>query len=255
MRKLELLAIALALAVAVMLFYASPIWAAGSGRMNCDDWARTRVGEYLLENNVWGDKAADVCSFAGGDFFGWFWTKRFPTKHPIYPEVIYGEKPWLGKSTTGQLPRRIGEIRSLALKVDYATVAESYGWYNVLVDVWIAKSGDPTPDDVTDEIGIFLEVHGPLPEKEMREDLERGYETVEIGGATYAYVSGKSFKWRFHKFYLIGGKPEKLDVMEFVRYLNLSRSLYVASVEFGNEVWLGNGATIIKNIEVEVIDP
>jgi len=246
MRKIGLLAIALASAVAVMLFYASPILAAGNGCMNCDDWARTPVrGEYLLENNVWGDKAADVCSFVGDDFFGWFWTKRFSTTgKPIYPEVIYGKKPWLKKSTTELLPSKIKRVRSLIVEVDYETIA--LGEYNVLIDVWITKFSAARPEVITHEIGIYLK---------YQKTIEKCGETVEIDGHLYCHKVSKP-KWTFHQFILIDeDEPEKIDIMDFIKRAGISRELYIASVEFGNEVWHGNGVTIVKTLNITLTDP
>ena len=245
MRKLELMAIALALAVVVVLFYASPIFASGNGRMNCGDWARTRVGEYLLENNVWGDKAADICSFAGDGFVGWFWSKDFPTGKPIYPEIIYGKKPWLEKSTTDKLPAKIKELPVLAIEVDYATIAR--GKYNVLIDVWITRDKEAGVKSIAAEVGIYLRPHEPL----------RDCELVEVDGHGYCYeVAGSGAGCRLYRFVFAGDEPpSRLNVMRFIRFAGLDGDLYVASVEFGNEVWFGNGVTIIKNITVEAIDP
>ena len=68
----------------------------------------------------------------------------------------------------------------------------------------------------------------------------------------------KEGKWRFHKFILANNtKPRELDVMDFIRFLRhkISPSLYLASVEFGNEVWSGRGVTVVKYFNVTVVDP
>ena len=217
-----------------------------SNCISCQIWSKIPVGEeYLLENNRWGDHHAKVCIFDNGHEFGWFWDKRWPSNNPIYPEVIYGWKPWLDHSTTDKLPQKIGEIEHLILKANYTTTAEDYSWHNVLVDVWVTRSNPPSPDKITDEVGIYLETHGLFP--------RHVYELVEINGTYYAYVKGESFNWRFHKFYLLDKKPEKLDIMAFIKYLNLSQDLYLSSIEFGNEVWMGRGLTIVRDFRVEVI--
>ena len=245
----------------VMLAFTLPILACGAyvaassgGGFTCHRWHVIPVhGEYLLENNVWGDRSAHVCMFDNGHEFGWFWDKQFPTKHPIYPEVIYGWKPWRDHSTTENLPRRIAEIQSIVVEANYTTLAEGYSWHNVLIDVWITKSDHPTPDGITDEIGIYLETHGIWVERQKNKSLKDGYELIEINGTQFIYVERKAFKWRFHKFYLVGERPEKLDIMTFIKYLNLSEDLYVTSVEFGNEVWMGKGLTIVRDYQVEVV--
>lgn len=225
-----------------------------SNCISCRIWSKIPIhGEYLLENNRWGDHHADVCIFDNGYEFGWFWHKRFPSRHPIYPEMIFGWKPWLDHSTTDKLPKKIGEIQALILEVNYSTTADKYSHYNVLVDVWITRSNPPSPDKITDEVGIYLETHGIWVERQKSKSLRRGYELVEINGTSFIYVRGESFSWRLHKFYLAGEKPEKIDIMALIKYLGLSGDLYVASVEFGNEVWMGKGLTIVRGFRVEVV--
>ena len=237
----------------LVLALACGVYAYSNTALSCQIWSHIPVDrEYLLENNRWGDRSAHVCMFDNGYEFGWFWDKTWPTKYPIYPEVIYGWKPWRDHSTTEDLPRRIDKIQSIVVEANYTTLAEDYSWHNVLIDVWITKSDHPTPDDITDEIGIYLETHGIWVERQKNKSLKHGYEVVEINGTEFIYVRGKSFKWRFHKFYLLGERPEKLDVMAFVRYLGLPGHLYVASVEFGNEIWIGKAITILRDYRVEV---
>jgi len=211
--------------------------------IDCCDWARISWNSYLLENNVWGDRSAEVCSFTGG-LAGWFWRKPFPSTHPIYPEIIYGKKPWLRHSTTSMLPVRIRELPSLIIEVDYTTIAR--GKYNVLIDIWITRNRRADPKSITAEIGIYLKLH----------KSPRDCELVEIDGHYYCYrVTQGGAGSKLYQFMLLDPPPERLDLMKFIRFTGLDRDLYVASVEFGNEVWWGYGVTIIKYFNVTAIDP
>ena len=211
--------------------------------IDCRDWARTPWNNYLLENNVWGDKSAEICSFTG-DLAGWFWRKPFPSTHPIYPEIIYGKKPWLKRSTTPMLPIRIRELLSLTIEANYTTIAR--GKYNVLIDIWITRSKKADPRSITAEIGIYLKLHDPPHDCEL----------VEIDGHHYCYrVTQGGAGSKLYQFMLLDPPPERLDLVKFIRFTGLDRDLYVASVEFGNEVWWGYGVTIIKYFNVTVIDP
>ena len=223
--------------------------------MSCQIWSRIPHGEYMLENNRWGDRHADTCIFDNGYEVGWTWDKTWPSKHPIYPEIIYGWKPWMDHSTTDKLPRKISETQKLIIELNYTSTATSYSWYNALIDIWIVRSSHPTPETITDEIGIFLETHGYFMERQKNKSLREGYEIVEVNGTTFIYVERRAFKWRFHKFYLVGDIPKKFDVMPLIRYLGLSGDLYIASVEFGNEIYMGKGLTIVRQYHVRLWTP
>ena len=163
---------------------------------------------------------------------------------PVYPEIIYGKKPWIKYSTTDRLPARIRGLESVVVRLDYETMAT--GRYNALIDVWITYSYVSDHNTIAHEIGIFLEGGEAWRCK-----------PVKIGGRYWCY-SMKEGEWRFHKFTLVNGtKPRELDVMDFIRFLRhkISPSLYLASVEFGNEVWSGRGVTVVKYFNVTVVDP
>jgi len=213
--------------------------------ISCKHWSRIKVGEYVLENNVWGDKKARVCAYVGDGLMGWFWQKEFPSTHPIYPEIIYGKKPWLKHSTTDKLPARIKDLLNLTIGMNYTTIAR--GKYNVLIDVWITRDKEADVKSITAELGIILKPH----------EAPRDCAVVEVDGYSYCYMivrGGAGCK--LYQFVFAGANPpSRLDVMRFIRLTRLDGNLYVASVEFGNEVWQGYGVTIIKNITVEMIDP
>ena len=240
----RLVSFMLAAALAVLIL-APLVSNSGGSRISCKHWSRIRIGEYVLENNVWGDKRARVCMFTGDGLIGWFWQKDFPSTHPIYPEIIYGKKPWLKHSTTDKLPMRIRELLSLAVEVNYTTMAK--GIYNVLIDVWITRNKKADVESIAAEVGIYLKPHKP----------PRDCELAEIDGYTYCYkVTEGGAGCKLYQFIFVGDEPpSRLDIMHFIRFVKLDKDLYVASVEFGNEVWQGYGVTIIKNITVEAVDP
>ena len=129
--------------------------------------------------------------------------------------------------------------------MDYATVAR--GKYNVLIDVWITRDERADVESIVAEVGIYLRPHEPL----------RDCELVEVDGHSYCYeVTEGGAGCELHQFVFAGADPpSRLNVMRFIGLAGLDGDLYVASVEFGNEVWQGYGVTIIKNITVELVDP
>jgi len=198
--------------------------------------------EYMLENNVWGDEWTIQYIFTLNDSVGWFWHKPLPSSHPVYPEIIYGKKPWLSASTTEKLPARIGEIKNLTIIIDYETLVDKYSWYNAMIDVWITETQNAHHKHITDEVMIVIEGNKPK--------CGAG-EVIEIDGRYYVYNARRG-AWRMHTFILCDGegKVEKIDVMKFIKHAKIYPGYYVASIEFGNEIWMGSGITIIKNINV-----
>ena len=85
---------------------------------NCNEWSQFSFGEYIIENNVWGQGDIDdfiQCIYRTGNgddiHFGWSWD--WPNSNndvKSYPEVIYGKKPWSSSSTTPELPIKINNI-------------------------------------------------------------------------------------------------------------------------------------------------
>ena len=246
MKAITAIILILALSLALASHATSLIKNGEDGVIACRPWSRISWNGYLLENNVWGDKRAKTCIYVGDSLMGWFWQKEFPSTHPIYPEIIYGKKPWLKYSTTDKLPAKIRELLSLTIEVNYTTVAR--GRYNILIDVWITRNKKADVKSIVAEVGIYLRSHEP----------PRNCEPVKIDGYTYCYkVAGSGAGCKLYQFIFTGDcePPSRLDIMRFIRFIKLDKDFYVASVEFGNEVWQGYGLTVIKNITVEVIDP
>lgn len=221
------------------------IFSSEDERMGGERWEQISVrGEYLLENNVWGDEWSTQQIFTSGGLVGWFWSKRLPSSNPVYPEIIYGKKPWLGKSTIDKLPVQLSEISNLTIELDYETVVDKYSWYNAMIDVWITKTQSASHNQISDELMIVLEGNKPV--------CGEG-EIIEIDGRTYVYAAHKG-EWRIHQFILCEGeKPKKINLIPFLKHANIYPGYYVASIEFGNEVWMGSGITVIKHINITVM--
>ena len=71
----------------------------------CDPWAQRLYGDYLIENNIWGQGEINdysQCIFTTNDSsFGWNWTwPDVGYNVKAYPEIIFGKKPWSTTSTT-----------------------------------------------------------------------------------------------------------------------------------------------------------
>lgn len=211
-----------------------------------EKWARIPVwGEYLLENNVWGDESSSQYIFASKGLVMWFWSKRSYSPNPVYPEIIFGKKPWLDASTTDKLPARVGDVRSLVVELNYVTLVYDHdaSLYNALIDVWITTSEEASYKDITDEVTVVLEGNKP--------GCIRG-EIIEVDGRTYTYIAYKG-QWVLHQFILCDGeKPTKLNLMHFIQHAKIPPEYYIASVEFGNEVWIGAGITLLKHFNVAV---
>src|SRR5882757_1947397 len=79
----------------------------------CGDWQQVQVGEYIVQNNIWGkgnitnySQCVSGTSASGGvqAQLQWNWPTGVNSNVKAYPEIIYGQKPDSGPSTTPNLP-------------------------------------------------------------------------------------------------------------------------------------------------------
>jgi hypothetical protein len=224
----------------------------------CADWAELRVGEYIIQNNVWnkGPRADfEQCIYKTNpesDFpFGWRW--YWPAVDGnvyAYPEIIFGYKPWNSSSTTGSLPVRLSENRNIT--VSYTLSQSVKGTFNRSFDIWLTSTNPPTTTTITREIMIWLD-HAVLSPA----GTFRG--TYDIDGESYDYYNGSvnTGPWTYIAF--VKKTPElngdtKLNL--FFDFLvgrgDVAASEYCTSIEFGNEVVSGTGNIEFTNFSITV---
>jgi hypothetical protein len=223
----------------------------------CHDWAGLFIGEFIIENNVWGK--ADItdykqCIFQeAGDTltFGWSW--NWPSADgsvKAYPEIIYGNKPWAQSSTTPNLPIQLSEMNEII--VTYDTVTEATGVYNFAFDIWITFSDEINPENISREIMIWVNNAGMIPAGEATD-------IITIDGEKYAFYAGdvNTGEWLYVAFVKeVKSESAMLNIHNFLTYLieneYMSSEEYLASIEFGNEIVQGSGEVVFYNYTINM---
>jgi hypothetical protein len=233
-------------------------------QLNCTDWKFIKSGDTAVENNIWGYSRATFtdwhqCVGIGttptGDTVGrwtWDWKNEPASGIKAYPEIIYGKKP-AKASTNIKLPIKVQDIHEMSLELDYVTAAT--GEYQMLIDLWITSTDNAstwsTPP-VTREIMINIEKTNychPIPLCELH----------TIGGRPWGVsVQNVAESWQRIQF----NSPTPLtghntfDLKAFLDHLKvigqLSDNEYVSSIEFGTEIYSGQGETRVNKFRVNV---
>ncbi len=240
----------------------------GNTRTVCSDWATIPLGEYEMQNNVWGKRNIrnySQCIFGKYDFgsaqpvnIGWTWD--WPALFvgvKAYPSILYGRKPWNSYSTSPYLPRSIEQLKHLSVSFKIKTKAK--GAVNLLLESWITKSSTPSPKDRVGELAIHLY------QNKWPGQAGAYIKPVVIDGIAFDFyvdkhinVPGDTHHWVYYGFVHKGGPllQAKLDIVKFTDFLvrqgYVNRQHYIATVELGNEIDHGEGETLIENFSVEV---
>ena len=124
----------------------------------CDPWAQEPYGDYLIENNVWGQGSINEftqCIFTTNDSsFGWNWDwPDIGYNVKAYPEIIFGKKPWSINSTTNELPLKVGNVETF--EVNFDLNIEASGNYNLAFEFWVTEDSISNQDQITNEVMIW----------------------------------------------------------------------------------------------------
>ena len=226
----------------------------------CNDFGEIRFKEYYLNNNVFnkGNRTDyNQCVFLekkdGVYEFGWTW--RWPS-YPIesstaFPEIAYGWGWGFYAPSTTKLPRQIGAIKDIDVSFDVSTSAT--GIYNLTFDLWLTSKYTLNERQyITREVMILLDI--TRPGGTGANFVKR----VNIDGEEYdLHMSNDWFSWTYFAFVKV--IPRYSGNIKLHKFLNLlkdegyiSVNEYLATIEFGNEVWEGTGETRVRNYAVSV---
>ena len=203
-----------------------------------------KVGDYHLENNAWGTENPLPPQHIFGPpddsiSWHWDWPAGSADKVMAYPEIIYGKKPFNRTSSTTALPRAIRELNTL--NVDFSFQTSATGAFNSTFDLWITNSSSATQADITAEVMIWLSKDGLTPAG------SRNYALNTPTGCS-SFHSGRMQHWDYFAFVLNRTITEgNVDLKPYIDFLvnegAVSADHFLASVEFGNEIAFGKGAT------------
>lgn len=239
----------------------------GSMQPVCSAWAKIFLGEYVINNNIWGkgninDYTQCIIGIlnpqsGAPDNIGWSWSwPKASIGVKAYPSILYGHKPWNDYSTTARLPQAINQLKHLTVSYKLKTV--SSGAVNLLLESWITRTDKPSPVDRVGELAV------QLYQKNWPGQAGRYVESIVINGITFDFYIEKEMRvpsdthtWAYYGFVHKGAPvlQAKLDIMKFVNYLvnhgYVNRKHYIATVELGNEVDHGEGRTEIEYFSVK----
>ena len=211
----------------------------------CGDWQQVQVGEYIVQNNVWGKgNITNYSQCVGGTSAGagvqaqfqWNWPTGVNSNVKAYPEIIYGQKPDFAASTTPNLPAIVSTSN---LRASVAANVSVSGKFNFAFDLWVSPTLPPTFSNVTHEIMIWLKSSGMIPSSNL-------VDTVQIDGQVYD-VYTQQFQWSYIAFNSRSDQSisSKIRLKPFFDYM-IARGMvpaqsFLASVELGNEIIDGAG--------------
>lgn len=220
------------------------------------------VGNYLARNNTYNRASAGGQPYAqsirifkaGVDN----WAGRFEWTWPVgtgqikaYPEVIFGRSPWMENApTVPWLPAKLSALPAIRAEFDYDIVPLEASSFDTTFDLWL------TADETAHRGNVMAEVMMLVGRENFTLDPKTKAGTFEIDGGKYdLHISTPSWKLLvFVRSDLM--KVGTLNITEFLKFLmdnkHLPDSLYLADIEFGNEVVKGRATNTIRSYRVTV---
>lgn len=190
---------------------------------------------------------------------GWSWDYSNPGNSVLaYPEVICGKKPWHGGSTHDSFPLSLLQARDLTVDISAETTADPAGSWNNALDAWIVRDHKAEVPDIAAEVMVWIARGGDKAVPAGRFLAEGG---IHRGGGDrpeyglYSADATEDRPWPVFTFV----RTTPIDVVTIPLGLLLGdlasrelldRSHFLASVEFGTEIWEGRGHTVVKNFRV-----
>lgn len=224
-----------------------------------------QLGDTAMINNVWGISKVrsgemSQCimqkKISGQQTLGWEWDVPKSARGVVaYPSVIVGQSPWV-QTTSHHLPRLWEEL--FMIDVVYETEMQVRGKkYNLAFDLWMTHTAIPTEKDIAYEIMVWEDYHD-------FQSHGRRVGTVQTPFGDYWMHVGDikrpelNLQWKYIAFVRkqkrkSGFVDLKFLLDEAVEKGYLESNLYLATIEFGNEVGNSSGMTTLKQFEVSIM--
>jgi len=213
-------------------------------------------GEFFVSNNAWNRRGVPHFSqtvFANEDGSEIGWTWDWPTIEPeqvrSFPYIVIGKTPARAASTTARLPIRLSDVE--ACRLSYAVETVSSGKSNTAFDVWITDDASASRDSVVMELMIWIDDCNMVEE----EDIANPRARINDQLVPFHYIERMPHgHWAYALF--IVEDEGNLNVLPFIRYLieehYLNDDLFLASIDFGNEIVSGTGLTVVKDLVLDL---
>jgi hypothetical protein len=228
---------------------------------------------YVLYNNVWNKGVAigpyfqEV--FTGADergaFTGWDWKWPQGNQVATYPEIQFGDSPWVGAtglvpgSTIGLVPGFPYQVRTRSMSVTFDFEVKATGRYDMAFDAWAISKLPNVSANISHEIMIW-NVNNMTFDWSWAKSLGN----FEIDGTVFDVYyrlnhgdasGGSKVQWTFVAF--VSKNPvfkATWNIDAFLDFLiekgRLSTSNYICNLEVGNEIMGGSGITKLREFSV-----
>lgn len=204
---------------------------------------------YQLENNDYGSSGyrhlLAVHSQAGKSPIGWRWAYPDPSGSVMaYPEVRKGKKPWTDTGNDPDYPRKVKDSYSVAADLVYRCDGE--GSYNVAFDMWITSTKRAIFEEIVAEVMVWLQADGSkaTPAGEHKptytDPLFVSKPTTERPWTLLTFMASST-----DAIVELGTYLQTLTTMELI-----DPEHYLASVEFGTEIWDGSGWLALDRLDI-----
>ncbi len=244
---------------------------------DCSSFTPVVVTGYGASPEAWGvttqtgyTNCVSIQAQAGGAVsaeFDWNWQSFVGNPVLGYPSIFFGARPGAA-STSSALPQLIGQLDSVTVNWNHAlTHGSGTDSGDVLLDNWITTRTDAS--DYTQAGGVAVELMVFLDNWGANwATYYLAWPVVNINGSSY-YFSGApdggvnngqytaSAVYRASFFPVTPfGAAGSLDLKPFLDYLVNNQlipgNLYLADVEFGNEINQGTGRDVVNDYSVQV---
>jgi len=219
-------------------------------------------GRYLLFNNLWGaetgsgeqclsTEAPDTAEPLAWET-SWRWDGDSNTVKSYVAAVVGWHFGW--PAPAWELPVALSSLAALPSRWDYDLEASAASRLNVAYDIWLARTPEAPPQDITDEVMIWLHRAGdPTP-------IGRPTRAVEVEGARWQLWEGPhpSRAWTVHSFVRSGSARDAATRLDLRRFFDPISDItpeahYLAGVQAGAEIFTGTGTLRTTAYSLEVI--
>ena len=168
-----------------------------------------------------------------------------------YPSAVFGWHWGWHFQNTG-LPVQLSANRDINTSYAYSVNFGSGGVGNVAYDIWMHTQSNPNLENPSDEIMIWVNATGgagPISQQAVISNLS-------IGGSTWNLHRG-NIGWNVWSFVRTSNSGSgSINIKAFTDYLRanqgVSAAKYLTSVEFGSEIFHGNGNLNVTNYTAAV---
>ncbi|MGO4892945.1 GH12 family glycosyl hydrolase domain-containing protein [Flavobacterium sp. W21_SRS_FM6] len=240
--------------------------------VSCDEYYNLETKYGVLTNNVWNKHAAENDSWEqcieklnidGIVQYGWSWSWPFE-RRVIYsqPQIKMGASPWAPEPKfNDSFPLKISKLEKLI--ITHELDISSNGEHNNVTTMWLlseAYRGDKVrPDLIKAEVMIWT-----YSTKNHFDPAGKRHGELKIGSDVWEVWYQKdwhdksgvndnqwiSLSFKAQKSSMKASIPA-LELLQFAVDKGLiSKDLYIADIELGNEIMSGSGITWIKELSV-----